>query len=220
MVNEVQKDLCNTYFEYDAVTKLMQSNDIREVRVFSLGPYGTNIAKASRMWAQKNHIKEKTNIVLCDSPEDEIAQAMQVTENGVLPIFALCAVYYDLCKLFFRFGSNYTFLHHFYMPLDRMQLASKDYDKDTLPNHAKVASHYSPSILLEQTDYEICLAKSNAAAAKKCALGEADACITTETAKELYQLKTIREFGAPSMLFTFGTTSYGIDILEQLQKQI
>ena len=193
------------------VPDILRNNAFKEIRIFALGPEGTNISQAAYKWAEEEKILNKSKIILCDTPEQEIELSMQMKEKGVLPIFALCAVYYDLCKVFFRHLENYTFLHHYYMQLDHMQLASKKYNVDTLKKNATVAAHVSPSILLEGTEYVFIKANSNSAAAKKCALGEVDACITTQRACEIYNLKTINEYGAPNMLFTFGTTNYGAE---------
>ncbi len=206
--------LCDTYIESEMVPQLIKSDKVARVKLFALGPEGTNISQAAKLWAEHLRILDKTEMILCATPEDEVEEAMKVDKKGVVPIFALCAVYNDLCKLFFKYGSNYTFLHHFYMRLDKMQLASKKYINETMPNNATIASHYSPSVLLENTEYNICMADSNAAAARKCFYGETDACITTETARKIYGLNTLKEFGAPSMLFTFGTTEHGIRQLQ------
>ncbi len=214
-MNKEINDLVGT----DYILHILQSDDISEVRIFVLGPEGTNISQAAHKWAVHCGISKKVNIILCDTPEQEVEAAVQVREEGVIPIFALCAVYYNLCKVFFRNLDSYMFLHHYYMQLDNMQLASKNYTKHTLKDNALVAAHYSPSILLEATDYVIKDTSSNSAAARLCAEGEVDACITTETACKLYDLNTIKEFGSPNMLFTFGTTKFGMDeILKTLKK--
>ncbi|MCG7585295.1 hypothetical protein, partial [Photobacterium sp. OFAV2-7] len=44
-------------------------------------------------------------------------------------------------------------------------------------------------------------ASSNSDAAKLCAEGKVDACITTESARNIHGLKTVHEFGSPEMLF-------------------
>lgn len=210
----------NIKIDISKVPDILRDKTFREIHIFALGPEGTNISQAAYRWAEEERILNKSNIILCDTPEQEIEWAMQVKEKGVLPIFALCAVYYDLCKVFFRHLENYTFLHHYYMQLDNMQLASQKYTQETLKKNATVAAHFSPSILLEETEYILKKANSNSAAAKMCALGEVDACITTESACKLYGLETIEEYGAPNMLFTFGTTDYGVEqIYEVINKR-
>ena len=56
---------------------------------------------------------------------------------------------------------------------------------------------------------EVVEASSNANAAERCARGEADACITTEAARDLYDLVAIKVFGSPDMVFFAGITSSG-----------
>lgn len=200
-------------------TDILKSEEVKEIRIFALGPEGTNISQAAYRWVEEEELQDKAKIILCETPEQEIERAMQIEEEGVIPIFALCAVYYDLCGVFFRNLENYTFLYHYYMKLDNMQLASKKYNKDTLPPNASIAVHPSPAVLLEETNYVIRKAFSNSAAARMCASDEADACITTETARQLYGLETIKEYGAPNMLFTFGTTKFGMSQIVPIAKK-
>lgn len=212
------KYLCNEFIEHEKVPALLCSSKIKKIKLFALGPYGTNISQASEKWVKEIDIVNKTDIILCSTPEEEIILAMNEKEEGVIPLYALCAVYYDLCKLFFKYGENYTFLHHFYMKLDKLQLASKQKKMSALPENVIIAAHPSPAGLLNDTPCKLFFAKSNADAALICYNNEADACITTEKAKEIYGLNTLKEYGSPSMLFTFGTTKNGIKELEKIRK--
>jgi hypothetical protein len=58
-------------------------------------------------------------------------------------------------------------------------------------------------------------AKSNADAAIRCSHGEAEACITTETAQRLNGLATLYRFGSPPMVFFGGISSHRIDLLRR-----
>lgn len=211
--------LTDHYIDPQIVPALLARDSVRAVKIFALGPAGTNMQQASQEWIRATDIAAKADITLCATPEDSIEQALSVTDPGVVPIFALCAVYFDLCKVYFTYGTNYTFLSHLYMPLDSMQLASRYDSLDELPPNATVATHYSPAPLLDGTSYQRRLVDSNAEAARQCASGETDACITTETARKLHGLKRNFLFGSPPMLFTFGTTLHGVDVLKRVMAQ-
>lgn len=195
---------------------LLVNDSIKSIKVFALGPDGTNISQAAKEWTKKVNIEEKSEIILCSTPEEEIIKAMEIKEKGELPIFALCAVYYDLCNLYFKYYTNYFFLSCLYMKLDTMQLASKKQNLDDIHLHAKVAGHNSPKMLLANTSYEFVDANSNAEAAKMCSEDKVEVCITTESAKNIYGLHSNFIFGSPVMLFTFGTTEHGINVLNNL----
>jgi len=207
--------LCDDFIEQDDVVKYLNSPYIERIMLYALGPNGTNIQQAAHKWADSIGIKDKTDIVLCPSPDVEVELAMQETRPHIVPVFSLCAVYYDLCNIFFKYGSNYTFLSHLYMRLDGMQLASKkDSIEDISPN-ALVSTHNSPSVLLENNNYRLVYANSNSEAAKMCYEDAVEACITTESARRIYGLKQNISFGSPSMLFTFGTTQHGLKELKK-----
>lgn len=205
-------------FINDDIGSLLRDESIKRIKIFALGPDGTNIYQASKAWIKNMNIEEKSDIILCSTPEEEVMKSMEIKEDSVIPIFALCTVYYNLCNLFFKYCNNYFFLSHFYMQLDSMQLASKKKTLEELGEHAIVARHLSPRMILEDTSYEFIDANSNAHAAQLCAEGKVEACITTETAKNIYNLNTIQMFGSPVMLFTFGTTEHGVSLLMQIKE--
>lgn len=95
---------------------------IRKVIHFALGPIGTNIAQACNSWNHANGIQEKAEVILCSTPEASLAQARLVSEEGVLPLFWTCAVYFALNQLFFSNPDVLPFLFSHNMPLDNMQL--------------------------------------------------------------------------------------------------
>lgn len=211
--------LCEFYtegFEEKEVASLLNNEFISKIMVFVLGPKGTNISQASENWLMEIGVSHKSETILCETPEEEIKNAMEIDEEGVIPIFSLCAVYFDLCNLYFQYNTNYFFLTHYYMRLDHMQLASKTKTIDELKDNALVASHLSPSMLISNTNCVRINAKSNAHAAQMCADGLVDACITTEESRRIYNLNQLFEFGSPYMLFTFGTTEHGIKQLSKI----
>jgi hypothetical protein len=58
-------------------------------------------------------------------------------------------------------------------------------------------------------------ADSNAEAAVRCAAGEAEACITTESARRLYGLVKLHSFGSPEMVFFGGICQRGAELVSQ-----
>lgn len=212
-----RKEVIKEQMPKDILARKLKRIDVKRVELFVLGPEGTNISQAAWQWAFHNDILDKTNFVYCGTPEEEIELAGQVKEDGIMPIFTLCAVYYNLHKLFFKYTDYYFFLSHYYMNLDNMQLAATVNSLTKLPEKASVASHYSPAILVEDWGFKIEKANSNSHAAKMCRDGEVDACITTETAKNIYNLNKLHDFGSPKMLFTFGTTSSGFETLSKIK---
>lgn len=217
-MNKKLKVFNEAEFNPDEMQGLLQNDRIKKVIVYALGPEGTNIQQATEKWIEKMQIQEKTAIVLCDTPEQEIISAMSVTDSNTLPIFSLCAVYYNLCNLYFRYPENYFFLSHYYMRLDKLQLASSKYSSlEQLDSQTVLARHRSPAMLLINTDFHVVDADSNAAAAEMCEKGLVSACITTETARVLNNLNRLHIFGSPYMMFTFGTTTYGVELLSKVK---
>lgn len=195
------------------IEKFLVSKLIKEIHFFILGPEGTNTIQATKKWAKEKKINEKAKFTYCKTPEESIEKAKNIKNKAIFPIFTTCAVYYEMNKLFFSNPDCFVFMHHCYMKLDNMQLASKEHVKQ-IPDSWLIASHPSPSFLVSKLKNKIKLVDSNAEAAKKCSNGEVDACITTETSRKIYNLKTLHNFGCPTMLFCFGTTNHGIDILK------
>lgn len=203
----------------NSIPELLNNPQIREIRLFILGPEGTNISKAAHEWANKYNLYSKTTFVFCNSPLEEVEKAKEVEEYGVFSIYVLCAVYNRLYELFFNNLDEYFFIHHHYMKLDNMQLASKKYKtykEFSELSDLTVLSHKSPSVLMYMLNCNIkCIESlSNSEAAKRCSENEAAACITTQTAAGIYKLNTLKKFVSPVMLFTFGTTKTGIDSLK------
>ena len=202
----------------------LQSDSVRQVLSFALGPEGTNIAQAAREWHRVNDIVGKADTVLCDLPENALRQAEEVIQDGVVPIFWTCAVFARMKDMFFQNPHTLPFFFVHEMKLDEMQLAAHQRHTDALlpmlrgesGGERRIASHVSPAPLLEPLrDFGAVIvdAPSNAAAAEKCAAGEVDACMTTTAARERYGLTSLHVFGSPPMLFFGGTTSHGLSVL-------
>lgn len=200
-------------------------SSVDRIMHFALGPAGTNISQAAMQWSNRMGVSHKTEVVFCDTPEDSVARAREIIEPGVLPIFWTCAVYFRLNELFFRNTDTFLFQFIEVMNLDEMQLAENreavrrknafaDQWEDTI---LTIASHPSPAALMSDS----CIrsnfyvrANSNAHAAKICAEGEVEQCITTESARQIYGLVKIHTFGSPAMVFFGGTTLHGIQVLQ------
>jgi hypothetical protein len=205
--------------------KVLSAKEIKKIICFCIGPEGTNIQSACKLWIKKTGVEKKTEIVLCKTPEESIKKAREVKEKECLAIFWTCAVYNKLHEIFFKNPDTLTFFIQMEMFLDNMQLAAlpehiKKIKGGKIPKTWKIASHPSPAPLLSETCCKVYIITSNAQAAKLCASGKVDACITTESAKKIHGLKTIHEFGSPKMIFFGGITINGVElILKVLHKK-
>lgn len=220
-----QEDLPGSDAEVRAV---MHSERVKKVIIFALGPEGTNIEQCSHKWLDRLGLSEKGDVVLCPTPEISALKAREINEEGVVPLFVTCAVFYGEAEMFFtNFDLNMFFTLE-YMDLDRMQMATRPEmvenlekahrgDKvviSELPKFWRIASHPSPKYLV----FGLCTmvdAKSNAHAARMCESGEVTACITTEKARKEHGLVTLHDFGAPPMVFFFGTTPHGEEVVRR-----
>lgn len=195
--------------------KVLCSRAIKEVRIFALGPDGTNISQVSSQWARRMGISFKTRIILCSTPEACLREARRVSEEGVLAVFWTCAVYAKENEFFFSNPDVLPFFFIEIMNLDEMQLAARK-EGDI----SKVASHPSPFPLVADMGCQIVLVDSNSAAAKLCKLGEVDACVTTEKARKIYGLVKLHSFGSPPMVFFGGITSRGAKTIKGIDLRL
>jgi hypothetical protein len=209
------------------LVRCLEQSDVKEVRMFVLGPEGTNINQAARIWARSMGIVGKTRYRLFaseDGTDPVLSYAMkarEVTESGVLVIFWTCAVYFRLNELFFTLPDTAPLFISQSMDLDSMRLCVKPRDlpqvtDGRIPEGWRVASHPSPTPLVGQFSNEVVASGSNASAARSCAKGEVEACITTESAQRIYNLADIHIFGSPPMIFFGGITASGVKILREL----
>lgn len=201
--------------------RAFNSGEVKKVICFVLGQEGTNIIQACRKWVDKAGIVQKTEIVICETPEEAVQRANKVQENGQIAIFWTCAVYCRLHNIFFENPETLSFYIKIDMPLDEMQLATTrdglgEVNGGIIPSFWKIASHPSPAPLIENIGIEIVLSNSNSNAAKMCAEGKVSACVTTETARKIYNLVTLHVFGSPEMVFFGGITKYSARILSSL----
>lgn len=197
----------------------LRSEQIVKVVCFCLGPSGTNIEQAATKWLERMGVMHKGEVILESTPEACLHKARQVVEDGVIAVFWTCAVYFHESEFFFTNPDVYPFFFQEEMLLDEMQLAAKPEkarligERSFIPAGWLIASHPSPVHLIRDLGCEAMLVNSNAEAAKVCASGETELCITTEKARQAYGLVKIHEFGSPNMVFFGGVTQHGLDQL-------
>lgn len=204
---------------------VFQSSAIRRIRCFALGPRGTNIEQACQRWVKITSIDDKTTIELGETPEKCLEMARQVQSPDEVAIFWTCAVYFNLFKLFFENPDTLPFFISYVMRLDEMQLATRQdlvgrVQNGQLPKEWKITSHPSPAPLVRNSGCEIVLVTSNAEAAKRCASGIEDACITTEMARGIYGLAKLHSFGSPPMVFFGGITAHGAEVIRKVYNSL
>ncbi len=196
------------YFHPVEMEQALLSKSLRTVRLHALGSAGTNIARASYRFVKAQRIRARTEIVVHPDKVEPMEYAQIAAEeqrDGVLSLHTECAVYYELDRLFETRSTELVFASHYYMPLDGMQLATRS---DSPVVTRRIASHPSPQGLVEpwvRDGAELVHASSNSHAAAMVLSGEADMCVTTASAVHSMDLKTVEDFGSPTMLFTLGT---------------
>ncbi|MDD5068010.1 MAG: hypothetical protein PHN89_00195 [Candidatus Pacebacteria bacterium] len=213
-----------------AKRQALLSPRIRAVVSYALGPAGTNMEQVARLWHAHMGIENKAVIELCDLPETAVKRAIAMQEDGVLAVFWTCAVFARLHKVFFGNPATLPLFFVQQMALDEMQLAVRNLkylslivEQGGTPNALsgiKIASHVSPAPLLDTlvaNRATLVDAKSNAQAAEMCAVGEVEACMTTESARKLHRLTMVHVFGSPPMLFFGGITASGFKLLKSTQ---
>ncbi|OIO49493.1 MAG: hypothetical protein CO042_00085 [Parcubacteria group bacterium CG_4_9_14_0_2_um_filter_41_8] len=199
----------------------MQSCDIQKILIYALGPEGTNISQAAAQWINRAGVRDKSEIILCETPEHSLEMASAVNEKGAIGLFGTCAVYFALNKLFFENPGCLPFFVEEVMYLDEMQLAAR-YDvhadlglgiADGTACSWVVASHPSPAPLVRNLGCEVKLVNSNAQAADDVAVGNVQLCITTESARKSRRLIKLHSFGSPAMVFFYGIAGESIQVV-------
>jgi prephenate dehydratase len=162
--------------------------DVRLIR--TLGPHGTNCERAAHFWFRNRMVDGE--VVLHPTLEDGVKHLKRQDRCALLA----CAVYPDLHTLVFSNLEWLALADSFIIPTHNMLLASRGRDNPTT-----VATHPAPKGLVPQ-GAEIILVTSNAQAARDCADGRVDACITTQPAAEQHGLHILKDFGPVPMDFT------------------
>jgi hypothetical protein len=229
-----------TPFEFQTI---LQSRRVEEVHIHALGPEGTNISQASRLYAKRLGIENKTNITVYPAGITPLTYAQLATEAteaslqharvpSVVHLHVECAVYNNMGRLYKEKQTESVFIDTQNMPLDTMQLASKQ-TVDELQNvaqvhsHIRIATHPSPRPLINpwiDTGKAVWLeASSNSAAALMVLEGLADACVTTEsTIQRLTNtgIQTLHKFGSPNMIFTVASPLSPTQLHEYLKEGV
>lgn len=215
----------------EELSACLRYSKVEEVRMFVLGPVGTNINQAAHRWAMRMGITDKVIYQLRASSDGSdpvmpyAREARQVQIPGVLPMFWTCAVYFDLNKLFFLNPDTGPLYVSEIMNLDSMRLcvrpdmASEIVD-GVIPTTWRIAAHPSPTPLLSNLPNRVLRSGSNASAAKSCAAGEVQACVTTESGQDISGLAAVHVFGSPPMVFFGGITVFGRDLLREIYKDL
>lgn len=162
--------------------------------IHTLGPSGTNLEMAAHHWFSARG--RQADVRLHPSLESAIPG---LSDDGHEALLA-CAVYPDLHSLVFENLGRLAMVDSFILPTYDMVFASR---ADTT-EVARVASHPAPQSLVRRVsgDYTVELVLSNSQAAKDCARGAADACVTTSKAAADNGLVIRRSFGPVPMVYT------------------
>ncbi|MCY0928061.1 bacilysin biosynthesis protein BacA [Streptomyces sp. H27-H1] len=162
-----------------------------EVRhLHTLGPHGTNLEAASHEWLSRRGIDGTVEL------HSSIESALEAVPDDGRHALTACAVYPTLHTLVFSNLHRLHMIDSFVMPTHRMVLASSG-----TPVPATVASHPAPEGLVPE-HAEIREVLSNSQAARDCAEGLVEGCVTTIVAAENNGLRVLRDFGPVPMVFT------------------
>jgi len=198
--------------------RALRSPIIQSVRSYALGPEGTNIMQAASRWHDEMGVAEKADLIPCETPEQAVLRTRETIEPGVLGVYWTCAVFVRENKVFFDNPDTLPFVFQQAMQLDDMQLATRPElldDFDSLPADWRILSHPSPAPLVRQLGCSVINVNSNADAAMRCAAGEGEACITTESARKIHGLLKLHSFGSPEMVFFGGICQHGVALLKR-----
>lgn len=198
--------------------RVLSSSIIRSVRSYALGPEGTNIMQAASRWHDAMGISKKADLISCETPEQAVLFARATEASGVLAVYWTCAVFVRENKVFFDNPDTLPFVFQQTMQLDEMQLASRSEiagDFDYFSADWRILSHPSPAPLISGLGCLVINVNSNADAARRCAAGEGEACITTENARRIHGLVTLHSFGSPEMVFFGGICQQGSALLSR-----
>lgn len=162
--------------------------------IHTLGPAGTNLEMAAYHWFTSRG--RQPDVRLHPSLESAVPG---LSHDGHEALLA-CAVYPDLHYLVFRNLGRLAMVDSFILPTYDMVFATR-------PDTAEVrtvASHPAPQTLVPQVSSTctLTLVLSNSQAARDCASGAADGCITTSKAAADHGLTVQRNFGPVPMVYT------------------
>ena len=162
----------------------------KELTIHTLGPSGTNCEAAANSYLEKK--KAQGKICLHETLEKAVSE-IEHDENSIL---LGCVVYPELHTLVFSNLMKLKLVECFVFPTLNMVLASRN------GKLGSVSTHPAPKKLIPDYINQIELVNSNSQAAINCYEGITDACITTITAAEKYNLEILKDFGKIPMGFT------------------
>jgi hypothetical protein len=161
--------------------------------IHTLGPQGTNLEFASHHWfrAQGREGEVRLHRTL------ESAVPTMATDGS--HALLACAVYPELHSLVFGNLTLLKMVDSFVLPTYDMVFATRrGFSEDDVQT---VASHPAPQQLAGD-DHKVVLMTSNSMAARECARGVFDACVTTSKAAEDNHLVIRRNYGPVPMVYT------------------
>ncbi|GAB2188559.1 type 2 periplasmic-binding domain-containing protein [Sessilibacter sp. MAH2] len=156
------------------------------MRIGTLGPQDTNSEMASYFYLKENNFEG--DVALYDTPELSI----EALKNEEVDKVILCIVYPKLNDIVFQNLTSIKMTGVFMKPTDAMVIGvARDGDR--------ACSHPAPVELIQPFYSNVELVNSNADAAKQCALGNYDACVTTLAAAKTNNLEVKHSYGPVSM---------------------
>lgn len=162
--------------------------------IHTLGPTGTNLEMAANHWF----------ITRGRSPDVRLHRTLEsavpgLSNDGHEALLA-CAVYPDLHSLVFQNLGLLAMVDSFILPTYDMVYATRA----ETTRVRTVVSHPAPQSLVRRVAPGVAptLVTSNSQAARDCARGAADACITTSKSAADHGLEIRRHFGAVPMVYT------------------
>jgi len=157
----------------------------------TLGPAGSNCEKAAGKWFEQNN--SAGEVVLYSTLEDALHEMPKNKSHALMG----CVVYPKLHEIVFSNLDTFTLLDCIIVPTYSMVLAAQAEQREI----RTVASHPAPEKLVPK-GVECIYVNSNPLAAKMCAAGEVDACVTTLRSANDYELLVVKDFGEVMMGFT------------------
>jgi prephenate dehydratase len=167
-------------------------DDVRVIH--TLGPTGTNLEMAAYHWFARRG--QEADVRLHTTLESALPELADDGREAVLA----CAVYPDLHSLVFNNLGRLAMVDSFILPTYDMVFAAQ---ADAIEIRT-VVSHPAPQSLVRRAAPQavLTLVTSNSAAARQCATGIADGCITTSKAAADHGLSVLRNFGPVPMIYT------------------
>jgi hypothetical protein len=157
----------------------------------TLGPEGTNCELAARTWFDRAGVDGE---VILHPTLEEAADAVLGQPGAAL---LACIAYPELHTLIYTRYHRLVLVDSLIMPTHSMVLAART----SRPTIRTVATHPAP-VTLVPDGAAVQLVTSNSQAARDCADGLVDACITTAPAMVEHGLELVQDFGPLSMGFT------------------